>query len=218
MTVIALIPGYNEEKTIEQVVKKVMEHVKDVLIVNDGSTDRTEEIIKKLNVKVITFRKNKGKAAAIKKGFEYCKNADAVITIDADLQHDTNLIPLLLEKLKNADIVITERDYEGMPLLRKLSNRFMALFVNLVCKTKFKDVQHGFRAFSNKAIQQIKIDSDGFMVETQMLIDASRKNLKIKSVKHPSIYFSDRKSKIQPVKETKNTIKFIIKILIKCLK
>ncbi|MBU0761877.1 MAG: glycosyltransferase family 2 protein [Candidatus Altiarchaeota archaeon] len=115
---------------------------------------------------------------------------DALITFDADGQHNPHDIPLLLEKLKDADLVIGIRAINSheMPYVKRLGNMGLNLFTRIVFGVTSKDSQSGLRAFNRKAIESIRLRTNRYEVSSEILFEARTKNLKIKEVEVHTIY------------------------------
>jgi glycosyltransferase involved in cell wall biosynthesis len=190
-TIIACIPAYNEERTIARVVIEVERYVDKVIVCDDGSTDLTGEIAGRLGAEVIRHEKNMGKGVALRDLFKLAKkyNPSIVVTIDADGQHDPNDIPKLIEPLVRgeADLTIGSRYVEGAetdaPLYRRFGLKIVNIFSRGVLKSTVKDTQSGFRAFTAKALSEcVDFESNGFGVESEQIILAIRKGLRIREV------------------------------------
>ena len=191
--IVAVIPAYNEEKTIAKVILTTSKFVSSVIVVNDGSTDLTGEIAERIGAITLHHKSNEGKGAALRNGVEYAKKEkfDVLVTLDADSQHDPNDIPKVIEPLleKSADIVIGVRpmDSSVMPRERIAGNRIFDAMTNKN-GTKFKDTQSGFRAYTYEALSKIKFIENGMAVESQTFVDAVNAGLKIKEVPVFSTY------------------------------
>jgi len=191
--VIACIPAYNEEKIIGEIVKKTLHYVDEVVVCDDGSTDNTSSESKSAGAKLIRHDKNKGKGAATQSLFEYARksNADVIVTIDGDGQFLPEEIPKLLKPVieNRSDVVIGYRfDGTDMPSYRKVGNKVLDKMTNLASELPFRDTQSGFRAYSKKAIELIKFKNEGFGADSEILINASKKGLKITEEKVSVIY------------------------------
>lgn len=188
MRVLIIIPAYNEELTIGSVVA-LSKKYGDVLVVDDGSSDRTSEIAREAGALVIRHESNMGKGRALKTGFEYAlsKEYDVVVTIDADGQHNPDEIPRLLKPLigGEADLVIGSRYLGGskkrVPLYRRLGLWILNKGTKLAAETEV-DSQSGFRAISGKALGKLNLNSEGYSVETDMVVQAKEKGLRIVEV------------------------------------
>jgi glycosyltransferase involved in cell wall biosynthesis len=205
--VIAAIPAYNEEKFIAEVVENALQYVDEVIVVDDGSTDRTAEAAENAGALVVRHEVNKRYGGAIKTCFEFARQMDieVLVTIDGDGQHDASDIPLALAPIKagQADIVIGSRfmDKENhVPLYRKFGIGVITLLFNIGCKTKVSDAQSGFRAYSWKAIQAIgNLKDDDMAISVELLIKARRKNLKVVEIPI-SVKYHAESSTQNPVK------------------
>jgi len=185
MLIVACLPAYNEEKKIFDVVKETSKFVDKVVVCDDGSDDKTSANAKKAGAIIINHSNNKGKGAAMRSLFEYAKklDSDVVIIMDSDGQFLPEQIPKLVNSLveNSADIVNGYRfeDEKDMPSYRKFGNKFLDKMTNLSTEITIRDSQSGFRAYSKKAINSIKFSTDGFGADSEILISASRKGLKI---------------------------------------
>jgi len=187
MTNLACIPAFNEGKVIGNVIKNVLQYVDNVIVCDDGSTDNTYVEAKKAGAEVIQHEKNLGKGAAMRTLFNFVKNKnfDAMITIDGDGQFFPKEIPKLITPIidEKMDIVIGYRsNKDEMPSYRKIGNKVLDSMTNLASELPFRDTQSGFRSYSKKAISVITFQTDGFGADSEILIDASRKNLRIDEV------------------------------------
>ena len=191
ITVIAGLPMYNEEETIGTVVTLSKDYVDHVVCVDDGSSDSSARIAEACGAIVRRHRVNRGYGGALKSLFQIAKemNADVLVILDSDGQHDPSSIPGLIEPITNdeADFVIGSRFVEGgntedMPAYRRLGIKVITAASNLSSDLDISDTQSGFRAFSRKAIERLRFDSEGMELSLEMLEDANDKNLKIKEV------------------------------------
>ncbi len=184
------IPAYNEEKNIAGIISKLKKHVDLIIVCDDGSNDLTGDISEQLGATVIRHSKNRGYGAAINSLFLKAKEleSDVFLTFDADGQHRIEDIPILIEPIiKNqVDLVIGSRFLntrsEEMPNYRKVGIKIITKITNLSIKEKLTDSQSGFRAYSRNALQQITPADDGMGVSTEILIKASKLELKIAEV------------------------------------
>ncbi|MDR2545440.1 MAG: glycosyltransferase family 2 protein [Methanobrevibacter sp.] len=227
MNVVIIIPVFNEEKYIKDVAKKSLKYG-DVIVVDDGSSDKTSENARFSGATVIVHQNNKGKGAAIKTGIKQALNNsyDTFIFLDGDGQHDPNLIPIFLEKLDNADIVIGSRFLKGelknMPPQRRLSNQITTKLISFISKYPLTDSQSGFRGVSKKIAENfLSSPYDDYRFESDVLINSSNK-VNFDEVSIPTRY-SDEVSHITKTHTikyiilfiSKRTLKHIINIIIK---
>ena len=213
MLSVACIPAFNAENQISDVIKKSLNYVDKVLVCDDGSTDNTFENAKLTGAYVLKHEKNLGKGAALKTLFTKAKelNADIIITIDADGQFLPVEMVRLIEPIQNNnfDLVIGNRflDKKEMPSYRKAGNRILDSFTKLAADLPFEDTQSGFRSYSKTALEKISFSSNGFGVDSEILIDAVNKNLKITEKYVTVIYNTGEKT------STKNPISHSVGVL-----
>jgi glycosyltransferase involved in cell wall biosynthesis len=187
-SVAVLLPAYNEEIAIGSMVILSLEYADEVIVIDDGSTDRTAQISKLAGATVLSHQTNKGKGVALKTGFEYASGYDIIITIDADGQHNPSEIPKLIKPIEDdtADIVNGSRYLNGhdtsTPTYRRVGQTVLDKATNIAADVKLTDSQSGFRAFSSNSIQYFEFKPDGFGIESDMLIEASQNNLRIVEV------------------------------------
>src|SRR3989344_1222366 len=177
-----ILPAYNEEKNIGGVIKKIKQTGKyEIIVVDDGSKDRTFEIAKENDCITLRLNKNHGKGYACTAGAKIASHEN-IVFIDSDAQHDAREIPKLIEGLKNHDIVLGVRSFDDIPVQRQLSNKFARSLVSSAAKKKFSDVLCGFRAIKKTKFFGLKINKRRYEFEAEMLISAANSGLKIKEV------------------------------------
>jgi len=194
-----IIPVFNEEKTISEILKRVSEVKifgvkKQIIVVNDGSTDRTEDVISnlstQLNIKIISYAKNQGKGAAIKAGI---KNAtgDYIIIQDADLEYNPRDIekltrPIIEEKSKIVygtrlkrlpNFSREERTYQF--LLHYIGNKFLSLLTSILYGQWITDMETCYKLFPRKAVESMKLNARGFEFEPEITAKLLKKGYKI---------------------------------------
>jgi len=202
-SVCAIIPFYNEKETLNTVLEKTAKFVDHIIAVNDGSNDNLYlEERKKTFVEIIELDKNFGKGKALSVGFEKAVSSgfEYVVTLDADLQHEPNYIPELINNLKSYDIVIGNRlkNLQGMPLQRRLSNKLTSFFLTVKTGQEILDSQCGFRAYRRAVLEQIKTHHSGFEAESEILIKAAKKGFTLGFIDISTIY-GNEKSKMRPL-------------------
>jgi len=189
--IVAGMPMYNEEETIGTVVTMALRYVDEVICIDDGSSDSSARIAEACGATVIRHRANQGYGAALKTLFKTTRESDAeiLVVLDSDGQHDTSDIPKLIQPILDdeADFTIGSRFVEGgegndMPAYRRLGIKVITAASNLTSDLDIKDTQSGFRAFSKKAIDRLRFDSDGMELSLEMLEDAKEKQLTIQEV------------------------------------
>ena len=200
----AIIPAYNEEKTIGSVVLGTQQHVSRVIVVDDGSSDQTSQIAKLAGAEVLVHPVNQGKGAALKTGFEAVKDSEIIVTLDSDGQHDTGLIPKLVKPIQDdeADVVNGSRYLHGKdddtPAYRRVGQNVLDAATNISGHLKITDSQSGFRAFAGHTIPVFGFHSSGYTIESEMLIDAANAGLRIMEVEIEAIYGEDSHHKANP--------------------
>ena len=190
--VCAIVPAYNEEKTIGEVVRRLKKTLPEdeVVVIDDGSKDKTAELAKKAGAVVIVHDKNKGKAIGVITGLNYAKkiSASAVVVIDADMQYSPEQARKVLNPIEKseADFVMGNRDFSKVPFRHSLGNFVLRTAFNLFFKTKFSDTNCGLIAFGKKSFDVAKEVYEGYyggyLIEPAMLIEGLRMGLKIKNV------------------------------------
>lgn len=193
MTTVAIIPAYNEEAHIAQVIAETMQFVQHVLVVDDGSRDLTQKRAEAAGAIVLHHAVNMGKGIALKTGFEAAQqlNPDVIITIDGDGQHDPKEIPRFIGAMKYADIIIGERQLNrDMPLVFKIGNFVLHKAFLLLFGASIHDTQSGYRAFKRDIYGKIRWDSNGYSVETEMLIKAIKNGLVCREIPVKTVYLN----------------------------
>ena len=214
--ILIIIPAYNASSTIPSLIEQIATVVQreNILVVDDGSSDDTFAIANESKVKVLQHKRNKGKGEALLSGFGYAlKNGyEAVITMDADLQHDPQFIPDFLNKFTQTspDIIIGTRTIElkTMPFSRWLTNNMTSIIVSVLGGTKVRDSQSGYRLISAKVLNKIRLVTKKYDLESELLIKAGRVKFKIDSVFISTLY-PGSKSFINPLVDTKRFIKLM---------
>ena len=186
--IIAGMPMYNEEETIGSVVTRALRYVDEVICIDDGSSDASARIAEACGATVIRHRVNRGYGGALKTLFLRASelDADALVLLDSDGQHETSDIPKLLAPILSgeADFAIGSRFVDGgggtdMPAYRRLGIKVITAASNLSSELGIRDTQSGFRAFSRTALERLRFDSEGMELSLEMLEDAHEKQLKV---------------------------------------
>lgn len=203
MNICAVIPSYNENKTIANIIQQVKLQGLEVIVIDDGSTDNTFQSASKTLAIVIKNDKNEGKGASLVKGFGYVlgHNFDAVITMDGDGQHDPGDIRHFIQIAGASDsgIFIGNRMHrpKDMPLARFVVNKFTSWLISMYTKQDIPDSQCGFRLIKKEVLEKVKFETNNYDAESEILIKAARLGFKIESVPINTIY-RGQKSKINP--------------------
>ncbi|ASJ04643.1 glycosyltransferase family 2 protein [Thermococcus barossii] len=207
-----IIPAYNEEKRLPEVLRRIPDFVDEVIVVDDGSCDGTWGVALKFSerdgrIRAIRLDRNCGKGCAMREGIKHA-TGDVVIFMDADGQHRPEEIAKLVEPILagEADLVIGARKVEEAgkrPLHRRLSNIITTRLIRLKLRQYVYDTQSGFRAFRREFLPEV--ESDRYEVETEMLIKAAKKGARIKEVPVSMIYDPSREGRFGP----KDVLRFI---------
>lgn len=198
--IIVCIPAYNEEKNIFKVLEKVKPFAGEIIVYDDGSTDKTAEIAENFGSTVIKGVKNRGYGKALSILFQQAllRNADILITLDSDGQHDPTQIPMLIAPLihNQADLVIGSRfldqsDTKKVPGYRSLGIKAITKMTRVACFETITDAQSGFRAYNMKALSKLRLYEDGMAISTEILLKANENNLRVLEVPITIHYFDD---------------------------
>ena len=179
----AIVPAYNEANYIRKTALDIAKQVDQVVVVDDGSVDKTFEQASKAKVTVLKHIVNMGKGVAMKTGIEYAiqKGADIIVIIDADGQHNPKEIPRLIGLLhkEKVDIVLGMRQMPvNTPAIFRLGNWGLNQIFRMFFGAKIEDTQNGFRVFRSKVYSKIKWKSHSYFVETEMIINLLKNNVK----------------------------------------
>jgi glycosyltransferase involved in cell wall biosynthesis len=202
----AVLPAYNEELVIGSIVLRTKQYVDRVIVVDDGSSDRTAEVAKLAGAEVIQLEHNTGKAYTILLGLRHARKTGCTVAVmlDADGQHDPREIPQVAQfvSIGKADLVIGSRflvENGGIPSYRKIGQKTLDLFTNIGAKTKVTDSQSGFRALSCQALDNLDFKSDGYNIESDMIAHFSAMGLPIMEVPITVNYDVPHKHKKHPI-------------------
>jgi glycosyltransferase involved in cell wall biosynthesis len=206
--VLAVIPCFNEEATIGSVVLKAKRHVDEVVVIDDGSTDKTAKIAKYAGATVIAHNENKGYGAALKSGFEYARenDFDVMTILDGDGQHDADQIQTVMRPVSEgkADICVGSRFFDStgnmIPMYRHFGIAVLTKFTNAGSdiENKVTDGQSGFRAYSRKAIENIDLKDTQMGASAEILLQGRKNHLKCEEVPITCSYEGDCSTE-QPV-------------------
>ena len=201
----AVIPAFNDEKHIGDILRRTRKQLDHVLVVDDGSTDQTSQRAREAGAEVIVHSENRGKGEAIKTGLGHWLDQEVtwVTLLDSDGQHLPEEIDRFLSATGSAThptFFIGNRmnNLAGMPFIRRVVNRYMSKRISRVCGQDIPDTQCGFRMLDRQLIPDLLSGGHRFDYDTEVLIVASRKGYRIESVPITTVY-SDQVSKIHPV-------------------
>lgn len=218
-TVVAVIPAYSEETSIGTIILLTKQYVDHILVIDDGSNDRTKQIAKLAGAEVIRHPINIGKGAALKSAFERAEELgfDILVTIDGDGQHDPDEIPILLSPILDgeADVVIGSRfiDKKGkkeISLYRRFGNFILTKATNFGSKDKVSDSQSGFRVFSKKCFGKFSFSEVRFGIESEMIREGIDNDLRIKDIPMSCKYNNLHKFTQKPGKQGMSVLASIL--------
>lgn len=201
-----IIPAYNEELTIGSVVLRARKYADTVIVVDDGSSDRTAETALMAGATVLRMKVNSGKAAAIMRGFAELENINysVAVMMDADGQHFPEDLPTVITPIltDQADLVIGSRFMGGdakVPAYRRLGQKILDRFTNVGSGVKIGDTQSGFRAMGRKGVQNMVFHSSGYSIESAMIMHFVSRGLRITEVPISVSYDVPNKHKKNPL-------------------
>jgi len=202
-----VLPAYQEEKRIAEVTRGCLKHCEKVIVIDDGSSDRTAEEAENAGAQVLRHETNQGKGVALSAGFLAARDegCDVVITLDADGQHDPDELPKFMEAYERTRIpvLIGNRmgDPESMPTIRRWTNQFMSWMLSRAMHQYVPDTQCGYRLYTCQIIPFVAAQSERFAAESEILLHIAQRGLRIGAVRIKTIYL-DGKSKINPLLDT----------------
>lgn len=203
--VLGIIPAYNEEQRIAPVVVGAMKHIP-VLVLDDGSQDGTSQVARETGAQIVQQAPNQGKGAALRRGFEEALSADyeAVITLDADGQHDPSEIPSFLNAYQevNPDLIIGMRDFSQIPPVRRLANSLGRWSFSWAVGQPIPDNQSGYRLLNRRMMKAVLGSAEsGFEFEVEMIVICIQGGYSLEWVPIRTIY-RDEGSHIHPLRHT----------------
>lgn len=215
---VALIPAYNEERYIGSLVLAARAYVDQVVVVDDGSKDRTAEIARMAGATVVQHTVNKGKAAGVNTGFAYIRqlNPLAVVMLDGDGQHCAEDIPQVLAPIlrDGVDVVIGSRFkdiHSEIPAYRQVGQHGLTLITNLASGVHTSDSQSGFRAFSAAALEHLFFGQNGFSIESEMQFLVREHKLRVAEVGIKVVYAE--KAKRNPINHGLQVVNGIMRLV-----
>lgn len=214
--VAVLIPALNASETIGRVIAGVTRHIAvgRIIVVDDGSSDQTSSVATSLGVRVVKHTINRGKGAALQSGFDVFLQTpyDALLTLDADLQHPPEFIPDFIDQYSSGrfDLIIGDRlhNKKGMPLHRMLSNTITTFLVSARTAMNISDSQSGYRLIDRRVLEAVRLESEGFEAETEFIIKAAARGFRFGSVPIETVYAGE-KSHMTHVSTTINFVKIL---------
>jgi glycosyltransferase involved in cell wall biosynthesis len=218
----AIIPAFNTEATLPKVIEGVNKYIKkeNIIIIDDGSSDKTFAIAEKIGVIVLKNHTNQGKGFSLKKGYQYAikNNYRAVICLDADLQHSPSDIPQFIKcfDTSDADLVLGNRmfDVSSMPWDRQFSNQTTSLLISIFTGQRIRDSQSGYRLIKTEVLREIKLVSNKYETESELLVKALKRKYKIAHVSIQTIY-NEQPSHINRFIDTWRFVRIVVFSLFK---
>ena len=203
MKFLTAIPVYNEQRHVQSVLREVRRYSPNIVVIDDGSTDRTAELLAaQTGLAVVTHSRNRGYGAALSSAFAYAleHDADVLVTMDCDGQHEPSRIPVLLEAIHDADIVSGSRYLRDFrqdtlaPQDRRRINEQITSELNERFGLNLTDAFCGFKAYRRKALAQLRITETGWGMPLQLWVQAARLGLRIKEVGVPRVYLDPNRA------------------------
>lgn len=193
MKIVIVVPAYNESRYIGRFLDQLLPITTKVIVVDDGSSDKTREVVISRGVQCLTHMVNLGKGAALKTGCDYAfKNmgAEAVVIMDGDDQHAVSDLKLFKRELeRGAQVVLGVRQMDAkMPLMRILGSKFASIFINLLFGHYIADIPSGFKGFTKSAYKQITWHSSSYEVETEIAVRIAKSKLPYVEVPISTVY------------------------------
>jgi dolichol-phosphate mannosyltransferase len=197
------IPVYNEERHLEHVLRKVRRYSPNILVVNDGSTDRTGDLLaREPGITVLTHPHNRGYGAALISAFAFAleRDVEVLVTMDCDGQHEPARIPVLLEAIHNADVVSASRylrDFRqdtAAPADRRQINRQVTSELNSRFGLHLTDAFCGFKAYRRGALCRLRITEPGWGMPLELWVQAARLGLRVKEIAVPRLYLDPKRA------------------------
>jgi glycosyltransferase involved in cell wall biosynthesis len=185
MMIAVVIPAYNAQRNVAEIVVEARKQLEPVIVVDDGSKDGTGAVAEAVGAIVLRHEKNRGKGAALKTAFAWAldQGYDAVITVDADGQHLPGEIPKFVERYQRGkeDLIIGGRAHLFHEMLprRRNANRLSAWCIAKCSGVEITDSQSGFRLYSARLLRAIKLHTDGFDMESEVIVLAGRRGFRI---------------------------------------
>jgi glycosyltransferase involved in cell wall biosynthesis len=203
-SILALVPAWNEATRIGPIVEVTRAYLP-VLVVDDGSCDDTSAVAESNGAKVVGHSQHRGKGVALMTGFAWAleQGYEAILTLDADGQHNPADIPKFLAAYEDdaGDLIIGQRDFGKMPFLRSLVSPFSSWLLSVALETRIYDNQSGYRLYSRRLLETLELTTTGFELEVEVIVQAVCKGIRIGWVDIETIYGIDKVSYFHPIKD-----------------
>jgi dolichol-phosphate mannosyltransferase len=204
MRVLTAIPVYNEVRHVEQVLNEVRRYCPEIVVIDDGSTDGTAELLQRqADLRVVTHPQNRGYGAALMSAFSYLRQHpeyEVLVTMDCDGQHEPARIPVLLEAIHDVDLVSGSRylrefyQDSAAPADRRKINATISAELNARFGLSLTDAFCGFKAYRREAVEKLHITETGWGMPLQLWVQAARLGLRIKEVGVPRLYLDPNRA------------------------
>jgi len=205
LSIVALVPAWNEAARIGPIVEATRAYLP-VLVVDDGSRDDTAAVAEAAGATVVRHPHNRGKGVALMTGFAWAleQGCEAVLTLDADGQHDPAEIPKFLAAWEAGagDLIIGRRNFSQMPFPRLFTNPFGSWLLSLALGTRIYDNQSGYRVYSRRFLETLSLTTTGFELEVEVITQAVCNGVRIGWIDIRTIYDVDKVSYFHPLKDT----------------
>lgn len=198
-----VIPTYNNAGTLENVLQRARSLGLPVLVVDDGSTDATPEILRRMGVQVLTHPRNRGKGAALKTGLRWAREQgfSYAVTLDSDGQHFPEDVPALLARQAPGTLVVGSRDTRGANAGSSFANRFSNFWFALYTGIRLPDTQTGFRLYPLRDLPPLGLVSARYEAELALLVFSAWRGCKLVPVPVRVAYPEDRVSHFRPFRD-----------------
>ena len=210
--ILTLIPAWNEEEFIGPVIEAAREQLP-VLVVDDGSEDGTPDLAVAAGAEVVRHEENKGKGQALITGFKWtlAQGFEAVISLDADGQHDPAEIPLFISAYKEnaGDLIIGRRNFRQMPFPNRYANPIGSWLLSLALKQRIFDNQCGYRLHTRKLLESLDLKTAGFELEVEVVMQTVCLGMAIGWVPIRTIYGTGKVSYFHPLYDTIGFLKMV---------
>jgi glycosyltransferase involved in cell wall biosynthesis len=194
MRISIIIPVYNEEHSIQEIVKKIIslefnQFAKEIIIIDDGSTDNTSKILKNFqkyeDLKIVTHRKNLGKGMALRRGIED-STGEVIAFQDSDFEYDPEELPKLIDQIRGGEYVVYGSRFlgtvKGMSFIFYIGNKFLTFLTRLLYGVSITDMETGFKVFRREVLENMSLQSKGFEIEPELTAKVLKKGYRIKEI------------------------------------
>lgn len=210
--ILALIPAWNEEAFIGPVIEATRAQLP-VLVVDDGSQDGTPDLAAMAGAEVVRHKENKGKGQALITGFNWAleRGFEAVLTLDADGQHDPTEIPKFVSAYKDnaGDLIIGRRDFKQMPFPNRIANPIGSWLLSKALNQRIYDNQSGYRLHTRKLLESLDLKMSGFELEVEVVTQSVCMGMTICWIPIRTIYGTGKVSYFHPLHDTLRFLKMV---------